>query len=71
MLHVADKFAERMAHEAGDDPRQQIDRAYRLAYAPRRNGRKSRRWPRRWCEQHGLAMLARAIFNSNEFMYVD
>jgi hypothetical protein len=69
VLRLADRFAERLAREAADTDGQ-VRRAYLLAYgrAPRANELELARTVVR---RHGLAVLARAIFNSNEFLYVD
>jgi hypothetical protein len=70
VLHLADVFAERLEHETGPDPALQVKRAYALAFG--------RRPPPEECIQavqvvrrHGAATLTRAIFNSNEFVYID
>jgi len=69
-LRLSDRFADRLRREAGDDPGLQADLAYRLAFA-RPPDDAERADARRVVEDHGAAALARAIFNSNEFLYVD
>jgi hypothetical protein len=70
VLHLADLFAERLEREAGPDPAQQVERAYQLAF-----GRRPR--PEEYSQaaqvvkRHGAATLARAIFNSNEFVHIN
>jgi len=70
VLHVVDLFAARLAREAGDDPARQVSRAYELAY-----GREASPDEQALAEQilreHGAVVLARALINSNEFLYVD
>jgi hypothetical protein len=70
VLRTADRFADRLRRECGADVSRQIERAYLLAY-----GRSPRpeeaALARRVIERHGLAVLTRAMFNSNEFLYVD
>ncbi len=70
VLHLVDLFAARVAREAGDDPGRQVNYAYQLAY-----GREARADEQPAAVQvvrdHGLTVLARALFNSNEFLYVD
>lgn len=70
VLHVCDKFVERLQREAADDPARQVTRAYRLAYA-RRPLPDEQAAAERVVREHGLDVLARVLFNSNEFIYVD
>jgi hypothetical protein len=67
---MADHFAERLRQEGGDDSARQIALAYWLAYG-RPPQPEEADLARRAVETHGLAVLCRAIFNSNEFLYVD
>ena len=70
VLRMADYFAARLRREAGADVDQQVTRAYQLAYG--RCPRPEELTPaRRVVNQHNLSVLCRAIFNSNEFLYVD
>jgi hypothetical protein len=70
VLHAARHFAERLRREAGEDVDRKVRRAYLLAYGrPPHNDEE--KLARQVVEKHGLAVLARAIFNSNEFLYVD
>ncbi|WP_435008110.1 DUF1553 domain-containing protein [Tundrisphaera lichenicola] len=70
VLYLSDALAGRLAREAGPDPARQVDRAYRLAFgrdpAP---DERARAIP--IVEQFGAATLARALFNSGEFFYLD
>jgi hypothetical protein len=70
VLRQADAFAERLASEHANDVRQQISVGYRLAYgrSPTENEMTQ---ARRFIEKRGLFQLCRAIFNTNEFLYVD
>jgi hypothetical protein len=70
VLHVSDVMAARLAREAGSDPGRQVERAYRLAFG-RSPEPIERERALRVVEQFGPAALARAIFNCNEFLYLD
>jgi hypothetical protein len=70
VLRLADRFAERLERETGADVERQITRAYLLAYG-RLPADDELALARRVVDKHGLDVLARAIFNSNEFLYVD
>jgi hypothetical protein len=69
-LRLSDLFSRRLQSEAGDDPGRQVDRAYALAFG-RPPGVDERKAAADVIARHGGAVLARAIFNSNEFLYVD
>ncbi len=70
VLRAAEDFAGRLRREAGPDVDRQVWRAYLLAYGrPPDAGELA--LARDVVQQHGLAVLARALFNSNEFLYVD
>ncbi len=70
MLRMADTFAARLQAETGKDVPRQIQRGYELAL-----GRSPRpeevALAERVIAEHGLPILCRALFNCNEFMYVD
>jgi Protein of unknown function (DUF1553)/Protein of unknown function (DUF1549)/Planctomycete cytochrome C len=70
VLRLAGQFAERLRRDAGADTEAQVALAYRLAYgrSPRPD---ERAFAKRVVDGHGLVVLTRAIFNSNEFLYVD
>ena len=70
VLRMADRFAERLQKEAGADVAKQITRAIELAYGRSASVEEMARL-RPLVEQHGLAVFCRAVFNSNEFVYVD
>jgi hypothetical protein len=70
VLRMADRFGERLQREAGNDVGKQIARAYALAYGRPATADEIARL-RPIVERHGLTVFCRAIFNSNEFVYVD
>ena len=69
MTEQSDVFAARVEKEAGPDPGKQVERAFQLAFT-----RAPSPGERRRCEEvvtaHGLPTLCRAIFNSNEFVFM-
>jgi hypothetical protein len=69
MLQQAGFMAERVEKEA-DDTAARVDRVFRLAFQ-RPPSRKERAAAVELVEAHGLAALCRAVFNANEFLYVD
>jgi hypothetical protein len=70
VLRTADDFAGRLRREAGPDVDRQVGRAYLLAYG-RTPDAGELALAREVVQRHGLVVLARALFNSNEFLYVD
>jgi hypothetical protein len=70
MLRLADAFAQRVRADAGTEAVRQVTQAYELAYG-RPPTAEEMASARRLVEEHGLAVLCRALFNSNEFLYVD
>jgi hypothetical protein len=70
VLRMAEQFAERVRQEAGDDVAAQVERAWWLAYG-RPPTAQEIGLARPVVQQHGLFVLCRALFNSNEFVYVD
>ncbi len=69
-LDVADALAARAAADAGADPADQLTRAYQLVYG-RAPAEAERAAADKLVAAHGLRALARALLNSNEFLYVD
>jgi hypothetical protein len=63
-------FAERLQREAGKSPKAQVRLAFELAYN-RAPDSKEMTAALGFVEQHGLKLFCRAIFNSNEFIFVD
>jgi hypothetical protein len=70
VLHLSDTLAARLAREAGTEPGAQVDLAYRLAFG-RLPDPDERAKAVAVVGRFGASTLARAIFNSNEFLYVD
>ncbi len=68
-LAQADAFAARVKKEAGEDSAKQITRAYQLALS-RAPTREELEETASIIKQHGLVTLCRALFNSNEFLFV-
>jgi hypothetical protein len=69
-LHLSEAFAARLGREAGPDAGRQAELAYRLAFG-RAPDPGERAHAAGVVERFGAATLARAIFNSNEFLYLD
>jgi hypothetical protein len=70
VLRLSADFAERVRREAGPDVDAQVRRVYLLAFGRLPDGDELAR-ARGVVRRHGLAVLARAVFNSSEFLYVD
>ncbi|HEY1599967.1 MAG TPA: DUF1553 domain-containing protein, partial [Pirellulales bacterium] len=70
VLRMADAFACRLEREAGAEVDRQVHLAYQLACA-RSPADDELATARRVVSEFGLPSLTRAIFNSNEFLYVD
>ena len=68
-LDQAAAFAERVKNEAGNDETAQIHRAYQLALS-RDATPEELNDALPLIKTHGLAILCRALFNSNEFLFV-
>ncbi len=70
MLDQAERFAARLRKEAGDSVADQVRRAFRLAFGrdPSDGEAKASEKLVRAC---GLATFCRALFNANEFVFVD
>ena len=69
-LRMADRLAQRIEAEVGEDPSQQVERACALTWG-RRPTDPERQVSREFVSEHGLGALCRLLFNSNEFLYVD
>lgn len=67
-LATSTTFAERVQREVGDDPAAQIRRAYWLALS-RDAAASEVAVAEPLVREHGLAVLCRALFNSNEFLF--
>jgi|UniRef100_UPI0037847C59 hypothetical protein len=68
-LAQADAFASRVKKEVGGDIAKQIAHAYQLALS-REPTREELDETQPIVRQHGIATLCRALFNSNEFLFV-
>ncbi len=67
---LAEAFARRLEHEAGDDPVRQVDLAYHLA-AGRSPTARERQVAIKFLATQPLSEFALAMFNLNAFLYVD
>ncbi|MEQ9409652.1 MAG: DUF1549 domain-containing protein [Fuerstiella sp.] len=70
VLRMADRFAERVTADVGDNREVRIRRVFQLAYGRAPHEAEIRRVSR-FLTKHNLASLCRVIFNSNEFIHVD
>jgi hypothetical protein len=70
VLSQADFFAKRVQKEAGEETTHQVQRAFFLALG-RLPSDKEKAKALDLVSKHGLAALCRALFNANEFLYVD
>ena len=68
-LDQVDAFAERIRKTAGQDRQRQISVAWQLAFA-RDPSDDEAETADSFVNEHGIGALARAILNSNEFLYV-
>ena len=69
-LRMSDLLATRVKHEAGADAAARIRHLFRLCYS-RTPTRQEALATGNFSSRHGLAALARVLFNANEFLYVD
>jgi hypothetical protein len=70
MLRMSNSFAERVVHEAGTDTSAQVRVAYHRAFGREPAAAESQRAVP-FVDRYGLPALCRALFNSNEFLYVE
>ena len=70
MLQQAEFFAERLKSEDRSDAAKQIERAFELAFA-RPPTRAERDAAGTLIAEHGLTAFCRAIFNANEFLFIE
>jgi hypothetical protein len=70
LTEQAELFAGRVGREAGEDAARQVERAFQLAFSRRPTGREAAA-SAALVQSHGLAALCRALYNANEFLYVD
>jgi hypothetical protein len=66
---MATAVAERLQQEIPDDPRRRIQQLFVLSWNREAEGAELE-FAERLVDQHGLAALARALINSNEFLYL-
>ena len=69
LLDQAGRFAKRVEREAGSDPGLQVARAIELAFGRKPND-KELAAGRDLVAAHGLPILCRSLYNSNEFITV-
>jgi len=70
MLQVADQLAARLEREAGSDPGAQAGLAFELLFN-RHPEPEELNAANQLATQHGLPVLCRALFNSNEFVFLE
>ena len=70
MLDQGERFAARLRKEAGDAVPDQVRRAFRLAFG-RDPSEGEAKASEKLVRAHGLATFCRALFNANEFVFVD
>jgi hypothetical protein len=70
MTDQSGRFAARLREEAGDDPAARVRRAFRLAFG-RDPSAEEAAAGERLARDRGLAAVCRALFNANEFVFVD
>jgi hypothetical protein len=70
VLGQCDRFAERLRCEAGPDVAAQVTRAFRLSFGRDPTAAEAT-GAAELVRAHGLAALGRALFNANEFMFVE
>ena len=69
LIDQADRFAERLTREAGNDTAAQVDLAFTLAFG-RSPTEVERSAAIALAEQHGLPLLCRSLYNASEFLTV-
>ena len=68
MVQQAGLFAERLTRQAGNDPREQVELAFRLALG-RPPESEELAASQSLIAAHGLTVFCRALYNANEFLY--
>ena len=68
-LEMADFFANRLQHDAGDHSAAQIRRAYQLCYSRDPSAEETAACEK-LIKEHGLAALCRVLLNTSELIYV-
>jgi hypothetical protein len=70
VLDQSERFAGRLQREAGKEPDAQVRRAFRLAFG-RIPSATEERAAIQLVRMHGLTVFCRALFNANEFVFVN
>ncbi|HWG43203.1 MAG TPA: DUF1553 domain-containing protein [Gemmataceae bacterium] len=70
VLDQSARFADRLRQEVGAEPNAQIRHAFRLAFG-REPSMVEANAANKLVQKHGLAVLCRALFNANEFVFVN
>jgi len=70
VLRMANYSAERTQRDSGEKPAAQVQRLWQLAYGRSAEAREEQ-LAVKLIEQHGLAHVSRAVFNSNEFVIIE
>lgn len=70
VLRMADHLVERVEKEAGDELNEQVDRMWQLVLC-RMPSDKEQQDAVQLAEAHGLPLLARVLFNTNEFIWIE
>ena len=70
MMQQADLLAERLKREAGADTAGQVRRAFELVFE-REAEADELQHAQRLAEEYGLVVLCRALFNANEFVFLE
>jgi hypothetical protein len=70
ILAQSEFLAGRLLNEAGDDPAGQVQRAFELAFG-RRPSAAEHTAAVRMIRDHGVPAFCRAMYNANEFLYVE
>ena len=69
MLQQAELLAARLQREAGDEPRQQVRRAFQLLFG-REASELEIAMSLELIQQHGIEAMCRALLNVNEFLFL-
>jgi hypothetical protein len=70
VLDQSERFAARLRREVGDEPAARIRRAFQLAFG-REPSTLEASAAKKLVQAHGAALFCRALFNANEFVFVN
>lgn len=70
VIQKAERFASRLSSAHKDNTREQVAAAYRLTFG-RGPSQRERDIAEQFVGKHGMFQFCRALFNANEFLYVD